>query len=400
MILTTVFVVIIATAMTFYLALKYKFSYWAARGIPYIKPKIPFGNLQVFGKKAHIAHQLNKLYWEKKGCGPICGIFFFIRPVALLLDIKLIRNILITDFQSFHDHGTFYNEKDDPLSAHLFHLEGDRWRRLRSKLTPTFTSGKMKFMYPTIVSVAEEFQKCVSGLLKDQKELEMRDLLGRFTTDVIGKCAFGIECNSLMDPNTIFRQMGKKVFDSPKLSYFQRLIAFSSRRLTRLMKISLHHKDVTEFFTNTVKENVQYRESNNVHRNDFMELLIQLKNDGYLKDDASNKVGQLTMQEIAAQAFVFFLAGFHPTSTVMGYSIYELALNKKIQDKAREEINTILKKHNGELTYEALNEMVYCEQIINGNHNLTCWPIFPFEIEFNYIEFNYYRNVAKIPAVS
>lgn len=40
--------------------------------------------------------------------------------------------------------------------------------------------------------------------------------------------------------------------------------------------------------------------------------------------------------------------------------------NKHIQNAARREILTVLEKHNGHLTYEAVNEMTYIEQIING----------------------------------
>lgn len=92
-----------------------------------------------------------------------------------------------------------------------------------------------------------------------------------------------------------------------------------------------------------------------------MSLLIDLKN-------AKNDTERLTINEIAAQAFVFFLAGFETSSTTLNYCLYELALekHKHIQDKARKEISTILKKYNGELTYEAINEMTYIDQIVNG----------------------------------
>ncbi len=95
-----------------------------------------------------------------------------------------------------------------------------------------------------------------------------------------------------------------------------------------------------------------------------MDLLIQLKNHGIIDGD---KVGQVTLNEIAAQAFVFFLAGFETSSTTMTYCLYELSMNQEIQSKAREEINDILAKHGGHFTYEAMKDMLYINQIINGN---------------------------------
>ena len=42
---------------------------------------------------------------------------------------------------------------------------------------------------------------------------DVKDLCARFTTDVIGSCAFGIETHSLDDPNSEFRKMGNRIFE-------------------------------------------------------------------------------------------------------------------------------------------------------------------------------------------
>lgn len=176
---------------------RHLFSYWERMGVPCVKPLIPFGNFKGLGRQYFQGEITQKLYKEMKGSGPFCGVYLFHVPLALALDLEFVKNVLIKDFQYFQDRGMYYNEKDDPLSAHLFAIEGNKWRTLRSKLTATFTSGKMKYMYPTIIATANEFKRTLDDMLleKESLDVEMKDLLARFTTDVIGECAFGIECN-------------------------------------------------------------------------------------------------------------------------------------------------------------------------------------------------------------
>jgi len=72
------------------------------------------------------------------------------------------------------------------------------------------------------------------------------------------------------------------------------------------------------------------------------------------------------MLEAAAQAFVFFIAGFETSSTTMQFALFELSLHPEIQEKTREEILRVLAKHDGKITYESIYEMEYLGRVIDG----------------------------------
>lgn len=156
---------------------KKKLKYWADRGVPYLKPHPIWGNIRGVGSKDHIDSILKKCYFDLKGKGAFGGLYFLNEPVVLATDLDFLKNVLVKDFQNFHDRGMYINERDDPLSCHLFSLSGEHWKTLRAKLSPTFTSGKMKQMHPAILGVATGFKDHLKGLLNGEtKELEVKEL--------------------------------------------------------------------------------------------------------------------------------------------------------------------------------------------------------------------------------
>lgn len=290
----------------------------------------------------------------------------FSRPTFMPVDPEMVKNIMQKDFQYFVDRGFYHNEKDDPLSAHLFAIGGQKWRNLRTKLTPTFTSGKMKTMFDTLVNCSTQMQDAVDQLSDDKQAVDIKDVLGCFTTDVIGSCAFGIECNSFTNPNAEFRRYGKKIFDPiTKLQALRNAFAFSNQKLAQKLGISIWPRDVTHFFMNVVKDTVKFRETNNFVRKDMLQLMIELKNNPSAEDAGKHDGKALTIEEVAAQAFVFFIAGFETSSTTMTFCLYELAANPDIQQRVRDEIIQVLAKHNGKITYDAIMEMKYMGQVVD-----------------------------------
>lgn len=75
---------------------------------------------------------------------------------------------------------------------------------------------------------------------------------------------------------------------------------------------------------------------------------------------------ELTDSLIAAQAFVFFVAGFETSSLTIAQALYELAQNQEIQDKLRQEIRDAYGKYGGTLTYEGIKGMKYLDKVFKG----------------------------------
>ncbi|XP_066993022.2 probable cytochrome P450 6a13 [Anabrus simplex] len=358
-----------------YVYFTWNFDYWKKRGVPFEKPLPFFGNLKDIALGNDYEGIFYKKIYDSFEGQRFVGLFQFREPTLLLRDPDLIKDVMVKNFSSFHDRGIPVEEETQPLSAHLFNLPGPRWRALRVKLTPTFTSGKMKMMYHLMAECSEQLRRYLQGPASKGEELEMREVMAQFTTDIIGTCAFGLEMNAMKDSDSEFRRMGRKVFEASLIASIRRLIIVFLHPLAKLLNLSFADKEVDEFFLNAVKETVQYREKHNIKRDDFMHLLIQLKNKEKLVDDDETTNGHVLTNDkddinmtdnlLAAQAFVFFLAGFETSSTLLSFALYELALNPDIQARLREEVDTILQQHGGKLTYETLQDMPYLDKVVS-----------------------------------
>ncbi|XP_023310269.1 cytochrome P450 6a2-like [Anoplophora glabripennis] len=357
-----------------YAYFKWKYQYWKRKGLPYFVPKIPFGNFpNPLTSQLSMGEHIALLYKEAKARGwKGCGLYTMAVPIYMVLDMDLVKNIMTKDFNNFMDRGIYFNEKADPISAHLFAITGMKWKNLRAKLTPTFTSGKMKMMFQTMADCGVILEKYIKDEVAGKQVVDIKDILGRFSTDIIGSCAFGLDCNSFEQPNSPFRVYGKNVLETSTLELIKEAFCISFPKAARALSLRVFRKQACDFYTSVVHDTISYREKNSVKRNDFMQLLLEMK----AKDDNATENGNtLTMPEIIAQSFVFFIAGFETSSTTMTFALFELARNTAVQDKVREEIRTVLAKHDNKVTYDSMNELVYMKQVID--ETLRMYPPVP-----------------------
>ncbi|KAG5880072.1 hypothetical protein JTB14_034703 [Gonioctena quinquepunctata] len=94
-------------------------------------------------------------------------------------------------------------------------------------------------------------------------------------------------------------------------------------------------------------------------RLDTLQLLIDLKN------ETKNSPNPITDEQMAAHIFSFFIAGIDTSASLISMTLYELSKNPGIQETVRREIYETMKKYNGELTMDCLNDMKYLRQVLH-----------------------------------
>ena len=149
---------------------------------------------------------------------------------------------------------------------------------LRTKLTPTFTSGKMKYMFSLVEECARDLTEVIGKRIEINSTIDVKEFSTRYTIEVISSCAFGLKAHTIRDGSSIFKAMATSIF-APS---FIRRIVVSTRSalpwLKKFFRISVVNKPVTNFFFKLTRDTVNYRKTEAVDRNDFLQLLINMRN--------------------------------------------------------------------------------------------------------------------------
>ncbi|XP_058802796.1 cytochrome P450 9e2-like [Phymastichus coffea] len=357
--LTLALALIVIAAVYYYF--KKKLSYFEERQVPYVPGWPLLGNMasSVFRIK-HFSTMMCDFYNSHPDAKYI-GIFDFgNRPMIFLRDPELIKSVTIKNFDHFQNHNVVFDEQLDPLfGGNLLSMLNERWREARNLLSPAFTSSKMKGMFEFMVECTNNFINYLSELPDNKRRaMDTKDLFTKYTNDVIATCAFGINIDSLKNPNNEFYVLGRRVTNFDGIAMLKFFLARLSPQLCKLLNIKFIDDAAAKFFKNIISDMVKTRDEKGINRPDMIQLMMNARN-------TDKKYLKLDLNEMTAQAFIFFFGGFETTSSHMCVMAHELAINPDIQKKLQDEIDSVMAKSKGNPSYEDILEMQYLDAVFN-----------------------------------
>ncbi|KAL1116317.1 hypothetical protein AAG570_005812 [Ranatra chinensis] len=254
-----------------------------------------------------IGEMYDEIYKRFAGC-PYVGFYKLCQPALMVRDPELVKTVLIKEFNSFHDNDYHVNPLIDPiLGLNPFNAKGDKWKPLRDLVTPSLTVIKVKALVPQIVNVCEELVNYLER--EGNQPMEAYELASKYTTDVVGRCAYGVESNSFTNPDNELHQMSKKIFEGSFTSNAAVIFAFYAPKLGEIFKFN------------------------------------------YV--------------EMAGHCMTFFLDGFETAAILISFTLFELAANPQVQEKLRHEIQKALTDFRM-FKFETIHGLHYLEMVILG----------------------------------
>ena len=378
--------------------------------IPTATPRFFDGNLfQLVNKNV-----LTQGKWLKE-LGPIVGYYMGSTPCIVTTDTELIKKIQVKDFHLFTQKRSFGVigglEASKELEQSLVHADvpGKRWKEQRSLITSAFSSAKMKTAVPLVDDALDAFLENIEEKSREDKDFDIYDFFQRLTMDTIGRSAFGIQTNVQRNPKDPFYLATRSIFENkagqlphllffasfmfPELNYILypiRKLQWGIMRALGWANLSYQKQVIKKIIAE--RRNNMFDPQNPWSRNDLLQQMIDAKMsheqmkvmdtkkltaeatdtstiqsnaDGQTTEkQTTRKVHYMTDAEVAANAALFFDAGYETTSTLLGFLAHVIVNDQSLQDRLREEINELFERE-GKFDYNTMTSLPLLDSVIN-----------------------------------
>uniref|UniRef100_A0A8K9XHG1 Thromboxane-A synthase n=1 Tax=Oncorhynchus mykiss TaxID=8022 RepID=A0A8K9XHG1_ONCMY len=331
-----------------------------------------------------------------KSKSKVCGYYLGRRPVVVVADPDMLRQIMVKDFSTFPNR-MMIRAATKPMSDCLLMLRNKHWKRVRSILTPSISATKMKEMGPLINMTMDTLLTNLLGHVQSAESFDIHRCFGCFTMDVIASVAFGTQVDSQKDPDDPFVHHAQKFFS---FSFFRPImfvfVAFPFLAPLARVIPNKRRDEMNNFFINCIQKIIRQRDEQPVEerRRDFLQLMLDTRstkecvslehfdvvnhadelahthhsgeqgNGGAGSHESPNRRSVQTQKrmmsedEIVGQASVFFLAGYETSSNTLVFTCYLLALHPEL-------IVWYQSKYNDSPDYTNVQDLKYLDMDIS-----------------------------------
>nr|APH81385.1 cytochrome P450 CYP3024A3 [Tigriopus kingsejongensis] len=354
-----------------YYQLTKHYGVFEKQGLFSIPPQFLFGNAKdLILQKTPMITFFRDIY-EKFGNHGY-GIYYDgISPTLFVKDPELIKTIAIKDFDHFTDLA-FIPEQLAHLPMNEFGLAnalGDEWRALKSSISPAFSLKNMKNIATSINAPALDLIESLKKVPHD--EVLVEKYAGYFAMDCIGRIVFSMDFQTAKSEGNEFVRHGDNFFEVWRFALSSML-----PQVSKIFNISVFNPKSVEYFLKLTAGVLNGRDKSRIQANDVLGLMMKIRDQNLTAEEAGQEHSEddyATKKAMASQLMTndminrtlmqFFMDGYDTVSAVTTMSLYYLATNPEVQDKAVEEVDRIASRVGANITGEEVNELKYVDQV-------------------------------------
>ncbi|GFS86374.1 cytochrome P450 3A21 [Nephila pilipes] len=356
-------------------------DYWEKKGIPFVPRTNTFVMFYKLSKM-NIAEATKTMI---KNYGRVVGSFQGSEPTVIVTDPNLLRDVFVKDFHVF-PYRRIMKTYDPIADAMVSLMTGEDWKRVRTIITPAFTSKRMRQMASIMNDCSKTLVEMCEKHCKKENPVDVKGAFGAYTMDVIARSAFGTKIESHNDPDNEFVKNVRKNFSDftiPRMMFALFVPGWILKWVPFKLNPMIFDKD--NFFRDVTRSVIRQRKETGTRYNDFLQMLMDIvdetdqnENQESIEDEtdrfgsitnsemtpSNNKNKTLSNTELLAQCVMFFMVGYETTGTVLTFVAHCLATNPEWQEKLIKEVDEAFRKH-GEMSYDAVRDMKVLDAIIS-----------------------------------
>jgi len=293
--------------------------------------------------------------------GDVSTIFLFSKLCVVISNPETIKDIMVNQWETYERPDvTVLESMKELVEESLFSLDTENWRITRKALNSGFKYNFLNLLIPTMVSIVNKLGDIFEYKLQNNNiiNFDLQPWLTRFTTEIIGVVGFGLEFGALDDKEEedpefvkhVNRIMSESTNILAYIPYYYLLPTPGNKSIKKAVKaISIAATEVIKKRKQLIEENNNNNE-NIQFPNDLLQIMIE-------NDHFSSK-------SIISNAMGFLIAGSETTSISLAWTLFELAKNQDIQEKARKEILSVINEDDKEITLKKIQQLKYLQNII------------------------------------
>ncbi|XP_077468888.1 cytochrome P450 3A40-like [Stigmatopora argus] len=333
------------------------FGHFKKLGIPGPRPYPFVGTMWVLRKGLLVAdRECHSKY------GDVWGMYDGRMPALMVTNREIIQNVMMR-----YCNTVFTNRRDmlsfGAMSDALTSVKDEKWKRIRSSVSPCFTGARLKQAFSLVTRSTERLVASLAE--KDLGEpMDIKQFFAPYSLDVVTSASFSVDTDSINRPDDPLIVHLKKIMDFKFWPIIFLMLFPPLEKLCKLLNFDLMPKASIEFFFNIIKKfKDQHREGQWDH-SDFLQVLIQHEiPQSDIKSENEQPSKGLTEREILSQAFIFIFGGYETTATTLTYILYTIATHPDIMKTLQEEIDAVT--GDGPLSYETLQNMEYLNCVMS-----------------------------------